>query len=192
MNNITGEPVKNSGKLLGQAATLVDDYNKQAQLLAATVLQLHDIRKELNDDVGNGTVIVSGDGWIGNALESIPMLRMHNKEFPAFTLTGKSYFDATPTKKRTFFELSDVSFCSSSQAIDLANSATSFMESEDRKGRPLGIADAVTKLTSGSHKKSEGERLADEALKFQESEKARGVTITIADAVTAVQRQRPI
>ena len=194
MLNVSGEPIKTgpNGEFVRQAAALVDDYNKQAGGLAVIMHQLLELRQKLNDDVGNGTVIVSGDGWLENALEAIPMLRMYNKNFPTVTLTGKSFLNARATQKRMHFEASDVSFCSPRQVAELVDSTASFMESEGKKRRSLTFTDAMTELTTGGREKSEGECLANESLQFQESERARGVIISIADAVTAIQRQRVV
>lgn len=64
-----------------QAAQLVDIYNKQAAVLAITVLQLSSLRKVMGE-TGGGQVIVSADGWKGNALEAIPMLKVEGQDYP--------------------------------------------------------------------------------------------------------------
>lgn len=75
--------------LYGQAAALVDEYNKAAGALADTVGKLWELRKKLND--GNGNIIISGDKWNNNALSCIPMLRMEGGNFPTISPAGKFY-----------------------------------------------------------------------------------------------------
>lgn len=72
--------------LVAEAKELVSSYNQKAAELAVIVEQLLSVREEIGDNQGVGTVIISPDGWQGNALEIIPMLRMHDGEFPSRTI----------------------------------------------------------------------------------------------------------
>lgn len=72
--------------LVAKARTLVAAYNSKAAELAIIVEQLVSLREQIGDAQGIGTVVISADGWQGNALEIIPMLRMYDGEFPGRTI----------------------------------------------------------------------------------------------------------
>lgn len=96
--NRAGEPVKASKEMMQEATMLVDRYNEIAGELAQVVQRLVELRTQMNDDVGMGNVIISGDGmWTGNALEMIPMLKMFNGEFPSAPVVGSYYRKSSPT-----------------------------------------------------------------------------------------------
>jgi hypothetical protein len=75
-----------------EAAVLVDEYNKAAAALSVVVSKLNFFKKRTFQE--NGQIIVSASGWKANALESIPMLRLHDGNFPEITKPG-SFFESS-------------------------------------------------------------------------------------------------
>jgi hypothetical protein len=136
----------NRQDLLIEATKLVDDYNTIAGNLAVKVRRLVELRQELQDNTGIGKLIVSGDGWQGNALEAIPMLRMTDKEFPQL-ITG-IFFNKRSSQTHMHFDVTREQFRDSDDDVEaqielIGKNANEFIESEKLGGRAVSYCDAV-------------------------------------------------